>query len=400
MDFMDYETSLKELKKCISQWNRIEKVTITQSLGRILAADVIATQNYPQFQTASMDGYALKFDDLNKQKLKIINQIPAGQNAQNIAINSGECVKTFTGSLICDGADTLLPIENVEVANNEIKIIKKVPKFHACRAVGESYKKGEILLKKGTKLDFSELALLAELGIFHISVFIRPKIGILSTGNEIVDLGESLQNPAQIRSSNHIAILALCQKIGCEGVIFPLVKDDEKVIKDAIFCALQSCDFLVTTGGVSVGDFDFVKKILAKNAKFIVNGANIKPGRHIKIAKINEKFIFALPGFSYSAIVCFTLYVRNAIYWALGLKNDYEIHAILEDNYMRKTQFNEFITCNLKEQNGKIYANFEGKKQGSSAIVTNLCANSALLFCSQNTDEIKKGEIVKIIKMP
>ncbi|KIV03312.1 molybdenum cofactor biosynthesis protein MoaA, partial [Vibrio parahaemolyticus] len=188
------------------------------------------------FPTSAMDGYAIKFDDQD-ENLKIIGEVPAGK-FPNFKLNTKECVKTFTGSLMSEGSDTLVPIEKVQVENDILIIKEKVSKNFAVRKIGESYKKGEILLKKGTKISYSEIALLAELGYFHISVFIKPIIGVLSSGSEIKDLGESLEHPAQIRSSNHIAIANMAKKLGAEARIFPLLKDDMRktpsVLKQAL----------------------------------------------------------------------------------------------------------------------------------------------------------------------
>lgn len=400
MKFKTYEETLSVLKNSIKPWNKVEKVSITECLNRILATDIVAKENYPQFETSAMDGYACKFNDLSLGKLKILGDIPAGTRPKDISINEAECIKTFTGSLMCKNSDTLIPIENVEVKDGYIIINNVVKQGFGVRKVGESYKKNDILLKKGTKLSYSEIALLAELGEFHISVFMKPKVSILATGSEIKDLGEPLETPAQIHSSNHIAIASMIKLMGCEPIILPLVKDKEELVKEAIINGVQSCDMLITTGGVSVGDYDFVKSSIKENCEILVNGAAIKPGRHIKIAKFDDKYIFALPGFPYSAMVMCVLYVRVVINKLLFSQDENEIEAILSEDYVKKTQFLEFSACNLTFKDGKIYASLQGKKSGSSAIVNNLNNNAALLICPiEKTDGIKKGEVVKVLKM-
>lgn len=400
MKFTSYEDTIKTLKNSIKPWNRVQKLSITQALNKILAEDIVAQDNYPAYETSAMDGYACKFNDLKIGKLKILGDIPAGKNPMDISLKDGECIKTFTGSLMCKNSDTLIPIENVEVKDGYIFINKSVKQGFAVRKIGESYKKNEILIKKGTKLSYCELALLAELGKFHISVFMPPKVGVLATGSEIRDLGEQLQTPAQIHSSNHIAIASMLELMGCEAVILPIVKDDENLVKQAIINGIKSCDMLVTTGGVSVGDYDFVKSTLKENCEMIVNGAAIKPGRHIKIAKFDDKYIFSLPGFPYSAMVTCILYVKVVINELLCLKEENEIEAILNEDYIKKSEFLEFSACNIEFKNGKIYANLKGKKSGSSAIINNLDNKSALLICPlEKTDGLKKGEIVKVLKI-
>ncbi|WP_173788098.1 molybdopterin molybdotransferase MoeA [Campylobacter lari] len=389
-----YEDSLKSLKQAINSYEKIEKIALTECLDRILAIDIIALNDHPQFPTSAMDGYAIKFDDQD-ENLKIIGEVPAGK-FPNFKLNTKECVKTFTGSLMSEGSDTLVPIEKVQVENDILIIKEKVSKNFAVRKIGESYKKGEILLKKGTKISYSEIALLAELGYFHISVFIKPIIGVLSSGSEIKDLGESLEHPAQIRSSNHIAIANMAKKLGAEARIFPLLKDDMQKTPNVLKQALNACDILVTTGGVSMGDFDFLKQAV-KEYEVILDKVDVKPGKHIKIAKFEDKFIFALPGFPYSAMVMFNLYVRELLNaWFLQEK-DYVFKAFANTDYKKKSPHLEFVACNVEFKDGKIYANLKGKKEGSSAIINNLNNKAALMIAN---DDIKENDLVDIIFMP
>lgn len=389
-----YEDSLKSLKQAINSYEKIEKIALTECLDRILAIDIIALNDHPQFPTSAMDGYAIKFDDQD-ENLKIIGEVPAGK-FPNFKLNTKECVKTFTGSLMSEGSDTLIPIEKVQVKNNTLIIKEKVSKGFAVRKAGESYKKGEILLKKGTKISYSEIALLAELGYFHISVFIKPIIGVLSSGSEIKDLGESLEHSAQIRSSNHVAIANMAKKLGAEARIFPLLKDDMQKTPNVLKQALNACDILVTTGGVSMGDFDFLKQAV-KEYEVILDKVDVKPGKHIKIAKFEDKFIFALPGFPYSAMVMFNLYVRELLNaWFLQEK-DYVFKAFANTDYKKKSPHLEFVACNVEFKDGKIYANLKGKKQGSSAIINNLNHKAALMIAH---DDIKENDLVDIVLMP
>ena len=276
------------------------------------------------------------------------------------------------------------------------RITQKSGRTRLC--VCESYREGELLLRSGTKLGFSQIALLAELGLFHISVFVRPKVAILATGSEIKDLGERLENDAQIYSSNHIALANLVTQLGCEAMIMPLVRDDEKELEGAILSALQSADILLTSGGVSVGDYDFVQSTLQSKFELIVKGAAIKPGRHIKVAKAGEKYIFALPGFPYSAMVMCVLYVRVLLNAWFGASEP-KITAIMDEDYKKRSPFLEFTAVNLVNRDGKIYVNLDGKKLGSSAIVNNLTNDAALLIIPKETEFIAKGEIVEVLKM-
>lgn len=389
-----YKQALSLLDLHIKDYNFIEKVSITECLDRILAQDISAMDDNPSFATASMDGYAISFSSLDKA-FKIVGEIAAGE-FKDLSISENTCIKTMTGALMPKNSDTLVPVEFVEREGDEIRIKEKLRKGFAVRKVAECYKKGEILLKKGTKLGFAEIALLAELGYFHITVFKKPVISILSTGSELKDLGESLQNPAQLRSSNHIALANIAKKLYSKPVLYPLLKDDKDEIAFHLESALQSSDIVVSTGGVSMGDFDFLKDIV-KDYELIFDKVCIKPGKHVKIASFENKFILALPGFAYSAICTFTLFARHIIYtWLLQEKN-YHLKAYFQGSHTKEHDLLEFLTCNLVFKDAKIYANLEGKKQGSSAIISNL-SKAALLM--NDKKEIKENELVDILLLP
>ena len=396
-DFMSYADSLKILKDTINAWEKVEKVAITDALDRNIAYDVKAAENYPAKPVSAMDGYAFAFKD-GLNELELITDLPAGSD-KGLHVEGSKCVKTFTGSLMSEGTDTLVPVENVEVSGSKIIIKKSVPKGFAVREVGESYKKGEILIKKGTRLTYSEIALLAELGVFHVSVFIRPRVAILATGSEIKDLGEPLDSPAQIHSSNHVGIAMQIRKMGAEPILCEIVRDKAELVEKAIINALKSADILVTTGGISMGDYDFVKGALNENFSLIIEGAAIKPGRHIRVAKSGDKYIFALPGFPYSAMVMCVLYVRVLINTWFS-QEEPKITAIMDEDYKKRSPFLEFTAVNLENRDGKIFVNLNGKKLGSSAIVNNLTNEAALLIIPKETEFIAKGEVVEVLKMP
>src|SRR5574344_1552367 len=192
-----------------------KRVFIANSVGYILAKDIIANHNSPEFPTSGMDGYAFKFEDINQDFLEITDKNPAGFVVET-NVGNGTCIKTFTGSLMPKGSDTLIPIENVEVSGNKIKITKTVTKGFAVRKIGENYRKDEILIQKGTKIGFSEIGVLASLNIVQIDVYVNPTIAVASTGSEILDLGVEKTNDSQIRSSNHLTLEALFKQNGAD----------------------------------------------------------------------------------------------------------------------------------------------------------------------------------------
>ncbi|NOX15670.1 MAG: molybdopterin molybdotransferase MoeA [Epsilonproteobacteria bacterium] len=398
MKFEKYEDTLKALKNSIDTIFGKEKVFLTSALERILGEDIIAKENNPQFKTSSMDGYAIRSEDQELGSLKIIDFLPAGSYKGNLVVE-GSCVKTFTGSLMSEGSDALIPIENVEVQGDVIKITKPVPKGFASRPIGENYKKGEVLLKKGTKIRYAEIGVLAELGYVQISVFVKPNISILATGSEILDFGEPKENISQIRSSNHVTIEGILQEAGARTIRLEIAKDDKSKIKEMMSEALRTSDILVTTGGVSVGDYDFVKEVLGDlKPQYIVNGAFVKPGRHIKIVKIGHKYIFALPGFPYSSSVGTFLYILPLLRAMSAREFDTKtVKAYMSEEYTKRSRYKEFTACNFVIKDGKAMVNLEGKKIGSSAILNNLLDDAALLCIDEDTKKINKGDLVDVI---
>jgi len=400
MVFITYEESIKNLKKSFEDITLTEKVFLSDAQGRVLATDIVADHNSPEFPTAAMDGYAIKFDDQSLGRIAITGAVPAG-TYNDKEIVGGQCVKTFTGSLMSAGTDTLIPIENVKVEGNEIVIIEEVPKGFSVRPVGENYKKGEVLINKNTEIDFAEIGVMASLNIAQVEVYKKPRVAIVATGSEILDVGEKQTNPSQIRSSNQFTLEAIAKKAGAQTVRAPLAKDEKEIIQKTITNMLEDNDIVVTTGGVSVGDYDFVKDIIANfEPEYITKGVIIKPGQHIKIVKIGKKYIFALPGFPYSSTVTFILYVLPLIYHLQGRKKELPIvKAKLQSSYKKKSLKTEFVAVNLHYVNGEYQVDLEGKRSGSSAILTNMLGDVGLLHIPQNSGDLNAGEIVEVVDL-
>lgn len=396
-DFITFDESIEVLNSINIVEESTQKLFLTNALGRVLAEDIIALENSPEFPTSGMDGYAFKFEDINSE-LKIIEKNPAGYVVEKEVV-SKTCIKTFTGALMPKGSDTLVPIENVEVLEDRIKIVKSVPKGFAVRDVGENYKKDEVLIKKGTIIGFSEVGVLASLNIPQIKVYSKPIIAVASTGSEILDLGVEKTNDSQIRSSNHLTLEALFTQCGAEVIQNGPVDDDMENITNFFETSLKKADIVVTTGGVSVGDYDFVQDVIKDKlkAKVLFHGVLVKPGMHILVAIKNEKIIIALPGFAYSSTVCAILYVLPLIY---RLKNSNEklpiVKAKITKDINNSTNKKIFTACNVEYKNGEYIIDFVGKKSGTSAILTNMLGSPALLIQEENSS-LKSGDLVDII---
>ncbi|MEA3288841.1 MAG: molybdopterin molybdotransferase MoeA [Campylobacterota bacterium] len=397
--FISYTKSLEILNNIGQGFLSTQKVYVAQSLGNILATDIVADVNSPAFVTSSMDGYAIKHSDIKNNKIEIIDKNPAGEVVESEVIK-GTTIKTFTGSLMPEGSDTLVPIENVEVQNNYITITKSVPKGFATRDVGENYKRGEVLIKKGTIIDFAHIGVMASLNVVQVEVYQKPTVAIASTGSEILDVGQTQTNDAQIRSSNHLTLEAIASKHGADVIQMGVVKDDKESITNLLNSALKSADIVVTTGGVSVGDYDYVKDVIKDTlgADVLFQGVNIKPGQHILFATKNGKYIIGLPGFAYSSTVTFLLYVLPLIFKFKGSNEVLNIvDAIIDEDYPKKAPKTIFSACNINLIDGQYIVDFKGKKNGTSAILTNMLENPGLLIQEENDTNLKKGDKVKVI---
>jgi molybdopterin molybdotransferase len=297
------------------------------------------------------------------------------------------------------GADTLIQIENVTVENGRIVINESVAKGSSVRPIGEGYRAGDVLIKKGTKIGFAEIGVMAALNHVMVKVALKPRVAVVSTGSEILDLGANSTNSAQIRSSNNYTLAALFELCGAEVIQLGVVGDDKSSIMQTFQNALLSADILVSTGGVSVGDYDFVKDIVPRiGAEVVYKGVAIKPGKHIMVAQKEDKFILALPGFAYSSTVTAILYVLPLIAKMLGRESAYRIVAAkLSEDFKKRSSLTEFSACNVEIVDGQYFVNFKDKKVGSSAILTNMLQNSALMITGEEDGDLSKGTFVNII---
>jgi len=398
---ISYETSQQIMKNLTLGRLKSEQVFLTQSLGRILAHESVASSDSPTHPTSAMDGYAILHSDLaTYTSLEILGDNPAG--AKTIGgVERGMCIKTFTGSLMPQGSDTLIPIENVRVEGSKIIIHTPVPYGFAVRPVGESYHHGDVLIPRGTKIGFAHIGVLAGMNHVMVSVAQRPRVAIIATGAELLDIGESERHAGQIRSSNSYTLQALVDAYGGESLQLGIVGDDKEAIHARFDAALQSCDIVVSTGGVSVGDYDFVKEIVpALGAKVVFQGVNIKPGQHVMVAQRGTQFIVSLPGFAYSSTVTFILYVLPLMGRMMGIETPYEvIEATLKVPFTKRSNKSEFTACNLWFEEGRYWVDFEGKKSGSSAILTNLLGNSGLMISNEDDTALEAGKRVSVIKL-
>ena len=298
-----------------------ENVAVMQSLGRVLAADIISPCNVPYHNNSAMDGFAFKFS-ANLKTLKIIGTAFAG-NAFAGIVNAGECVKIMTGAVIPAGADTVMMQERIAVKSDRITLLDE-PKLGAnVRLAGEDLRLGQTVLAKGNILKPADLGLIASLGVSEISVFRKLKVAFFSTGDELVSVGKKLEE-GQIYDSNRYTLFGMLSRLGVVISDLGVVPDRLDLLEATLLKAASENDVVITSGGVSVGEADFMKGLLAKHGQVLFWKINMKPGRPLAYGKISsygkvglnenkQAHYFGLPGNPVSAMVTFYQFVQPAL---------------------------------------------------------------------------------------
>lgn len=399
---ISYQESIEILNSIPIQPKSIEKIPFSQALGRILAEDIIAEENMPKHPTSAMDGYALNYEDiplLFGEGVRVLSVNKAGESEERICERGG-CIKTFTGAKIPANCDTLALVEEVKEEGGKLYALEgaSFQKGKWIRVVGENYAKGEVLLKKGSKITPFEIGLLAELNCVYVCVYLKPRVAILSGGDEIIEVGERERENA-IRSVNNHLLQALCSSMGAEGRIYPLLADNKEQIAKQVKEALRDCDVLITTGGASKGDFDYTQEVIKEACEMQFKGVRMKPGKPVGFGITKEgQYVFTLPGFPNSSAVTFMLFTRLVLGKLLGTNPTLEpLKARLTQTIKRADSRMEFRICNLRVQNGIYEVGFWDKKTLQSSVVNNFCSKSALMILEENGAELQEGEMVEVL---
>ncbi|MCI5968094.1 molybdopterin molybdotransferase MoeA [Helicobacter sp.] len=383
----------------------IERVFLHDALGRILAKGILAPSHMPHFPLSRMDGYAFNSAFKDAKSFQILAENKAGNAIPTLPLDAPFAIKTFTGAKIPKNADMLAPIEDCQVENCEVEQnslkIQALPHIgQHIRQVGENYKKGETLLQKGTRLNAHHIGLLASLNQVFVEVFTRPKVGILVSGNELLELGENPSNTQDLYNANGHLLLAKVLENGAIPKLYPILKDDKAQIISSVQLALKECDMVISSGGASVGDYDFITTLCKEREKEVVfKGVQIKPGQHIIYAHFNQKHFFALPGFPNSTLVTFELFVKEILLRLLGAKPTTTTLKIpLNQNITKNDTRLEFRVCNVRNLKGSFSIDFEGKKDFQSAILNNFCPldDAQVGLCILDSSK-QSGEIVEVL---
>ncbi len=397
---ISYEEALRKVLEKAKTGGRVQKL-ISDTTGLVLAENVVSKYSIPFSDNSAMDGFAVRFEDIsgatdtNPAKLKIIGEASAGSVFKG-AVTPGTAVSIFTGAVIPEGADTVVEKEVTLVQGNEVLVFEERKKGANIRLAGEDVQAGSTVFEAGTVIAPSVAGVLASIGRSKVFVYREPVIAIISTGSELIDIDED-PYPGAVRNSNTYLLEALLKSFPSKVVNFGTVKDSLKDIKDSIEQALSVSDIVLTTGGVSVGDYDFVKKALEEaGATQIFWKVAQKPGKPLAFYELGDKVIFGLPGNPAAVHICFLEYVRPYILKFLGRKDflPLELDAKLLDGHRKKPGRLNFVRVSVRLENGEYVAQKAGA-QGSGVLSTSTRANAIALIPAEIT-EVMPGERVKI----
>jgi len=295
------------------------RLALAEALGRVTAASVTAGENVPPFDNTAMDGYALRAVDTIGAPvlLQVIGTLAAGSAATQ-RVEAGQAVRIMTGAPIPAGADAVVMVERTRPGDEAtVWVEEAVGAGNHIRPAGDDIAIGQIVFEKGTTLSPGHLGALASVGSVDVEVFPPARVGVLSTGDELVDGGRPLA-PGQIRDTNRLMLLGLLAQAGCETVDLGQGGDNEQTLEKTVASAAAACDALITTGGVSVGDFDFMKAILARLGTMHSWQVAIKPAKPLAFGVVSGTPVFGLPGNPVSALVSFELFARPALRRMMG----------------------------------------------------------------------------------
>ncbi|MFX1496670.1 MAG: gephyrin-like molybdotransferase Glp [Promethearchaeota archaeon] len=386
------------------QETSVEDIDIKDSLNRILAKDIVSQLDIPPFDRSAMDGYAIKAEDSfgaslkTPKMIKLVGTVEIGESAE-VKIEKSEGCKISTGAPLPEGADAVIKIEDTEIENDLIRLyVSLVPGKNVSKK-GEDIKKRTQILRKGTDLKAEHLALLSSLGLNHIEVKIKPRVSIFSSGDELVEPGDTLK-PGKIYNSNNLMISSLVNLYGGFVIRAETFKDDKFIIKQKLIEATKDSQVLIFTGGTSVGTKDYLPEIINELGTIITHGIAMRPGSPILLGLFNNTLIFCLPGTPVAAYVSFLKIAGLAIRKMLGcsvLDPRNELLAIIDkDIPVSSLGILHYLRVRVEKKNHN-YIAYPIKLKGS-AIITSLIYSDGIVEIPPNQEGLKKGEKV-IVKL-
>lgn len=358
MELKEYNEALERIKERIQPLGT-ERVSLENAVTRILGEAVQAAGDYPPGRTSAMDGFALQVGGAQggpPYRFHVVGTIFAGDEP-TLSPGLGEAIRIMTGALVPDSADTVIPLENVRVDGDFIELMESPLRGKNIRSAGEDYRESEVLLHTGQYLTPPAVALIASAGHSEVEVFERPRVIVLSTGNELVSPGRPIRT-GQIWESNSYYIYARLSSLGIKCTR-DAVGDDIDDVKRAIDTNLKNADAVITTGGVSVGDRDYIAETWhSLGGETLVHGLRIKPGKPCFVGFRNGKWLFGLPGNPASAFIGFELLVYPWIWWMQGMDLQFPLRVIVRLRHKLQNSSNRwwYVRSILEYMEGELYA--------------------------------------------
>lgn len=378
----------------------VEEVQLIDSIDRVLAEDVFSTINNPPFNKSAMDGYAVIYSDTveDDKELKVIDEVFAG-NFSNKEVTSGTAIKIMTGAPIPVGANAVVKKEDVNIFENSIVINKRLKENENICFIGEDIKLGQLLVAKGKKLNYSDIGIIASSGINKVKVHKKPKVAFISTGDEVIDIGNELAY-GKIYNSNKYTILARIKELGYDVSYVEHVNDEYSDIGSKIKDICNEVDLVITTGGASVGDKDLIKEAIDDiNGEKLFWKIKIKPGSSVLCSKYRDTLIISLSGNPTAALTTFELLARTALEKLSG-KEKVEIireKAILLNSFNKKSPQRRFLRGRLEYIDAKQYVEITQVKSGNGILSSTLNSN-CIIELEAGNEGVSKNAVVNIIK--
>lgn len=396
---LSVEQALERIRELTPSPRGKEKITLHESYQRVLATGVVAGFDVPPFRNSAMDGYAVRSADLQAAEptlLKVAGKSFAG-HPYDSPVNAGEAIRIMTGAVMPENADSVVMQEHVSVQGEQIEIPGGQAAGQNVRDTGDDLKRGEVVLKPGRKLNAADIGLLASMGIVEVEVFCRPRVAIFSTGDELQSLGTPLAN-GQIYDSNRYTLNALLQKTGVEIIDMGVLPDNEALISQAFHDAADAADIVITSGGVSVGEADYIKDTLMKLGQVDFWKIAMKPGKPLAFGKLGNALLFGLPGNPVSVMVTFAIFTRESIRILSGADHQAAITltATTQDDLKKRPGRREYQRgIYTRADTGALQVSTTGS-QGSHILKSMSLANCFIVLPRQSGD-IPAGTELEII---
>jgi molybdopterin molybdotransferase len=380
-----------------------EEVPLASGLGRVLAEDVTSADAVPGFDNSAMDGFAVRAADTHEAsaeapaRLALVDESRAGRPAER-RLEAGQAIAISTGAMVPEGADAVVRVEDTSSSDSAVQVLVAVEPGRDIRRAGEDIEPGAAVIAAGTEIGAAELGVMASVGKASVACARRPRVHVLTTGDELQPPGEPLR-PGAIRNSNAHSVPPLAELAGAELAAVEMVADDPEATRGALEQALEA-DVAVVCGGVSVGEHDHVRPALAElGAEEVFWGVALRPGKPTWFGTRGESLVFGLPGNPVSAMVTFQLFVRPAIRAMLGASDlVQEATAILDEDYPKQPGRAHLVRCRLELRDDGWHARPTGA-QGSH-VLTSMLGADALAVIPTAAETVRSGERVAIEMLP